>query len=120
MQRWALILAAYQYEIEFRKSAEHANADALSRLVPSTSDDEPELEVYGISYLDELPITAGDIASTTRKDPVLAHVYDFVLHGWPQAVEDPLLQPYFPRREELSVLFLAGFFIALRFGVILL
>ena len=58
MQRWALILAAYQYEIEFRKSAEHANADALSRLVPTTSDDEPEAEVYVISYLDELPITA--------------------------------------------------------------
>ena len=29
MQRWALILAASQY----RKSAEHANADAMSRLV---------------------------------------------------------------------------------------
>ena len=29
MQRWSLILAAYQYEIEYRKSAEHANADAL-------------------------------------------------------------------------------------------
>ena len=33
MQRWRLILAAYQYETEYRKSAEHVNADALSRLV---------------------------------------------------------------------------------------
>ena len=34
MQRWSLILATYQYEIEYRKSAEHGNADTFSRLVP--------------------------------------------------------------------------------------
>ena len=39
----------------------------------------------------------------TRKDLVLAHVYDFALRGWPQVVEDSLLQPYFLHREELSV-----------------
>ena len=103
MHRWSLILAAYQYEIEYRKSAEHANADAMSRLVPLTAEEESETEGYVVSYVDELPITAGDIAAATRKDPVLAPVYDFSLHGWPQAVEDPLLQPYFSRREELSV-----------------
>ena len=103
MQRWALILAAYQYDIEYRKSAEHANADAMSRLVQSTVKDEFETEAFVVSYVDELPITAGDLASATGKDPVLARVYDMTLHGWPQAIEDPLLQPYFSRREELSV-----------------
>ena len=102
MQRWSLILAAYQYDIEYRKSGEHANADAMSRLVPLTKEDESETEQFMISYVDELPITAGDLASGTRKDPVLARVYDFTLHGWPQSVEDPLLQPYFSRRDELS------------------
>ena len=57
MQQWSLILAAYQYEIEYRKSAEHANADAVSRLVPLTTEEESETVV---SYVDELPITAGD------------------------------------------------------------
>ena len=103
MQRWALILAAYQYDIEYRKSAEHANADAMSRLVRSTTKDEFETEAFVISYVDELPITAGDLASATRKDPVLARVYDMTLHGWLQAIEDPLSQPYFSHREELSV-----------------
>ena len=71
IQRWSLILAAYQYEIEYRKSAEHANADAISRLVQASLEDkEEEEEVYLISYLEELLVTARDIAAATRKDPV--------------------------------------------------
>ena len=104
MQRWSLMLAAYQYEIEYRKSAEHANADALSRLVQASLEEQgEEEEVYLISYLEELPVTARDIAAATRKDPVLAHVYDFTLHGWPQALDEPVLQPFFSRKQELSV-----------------
>ena len=59
--------------------------------------------MYLISYLEELPVTARDIAAATRKDPVLAHVYDFTLHGWPQALDEPVLQPFFSRKQELSV-----------------
>lgn len=32
MQRWSLILAAYTYEIQYKPSVQHGNADALSRL----------------------------------------------------------------------------------------
>ena len=32
LQRWALKLAAYSYEIQFRRTDEHSNADGLSRL----------------------------------------------------------------------------------------
>ena len=71
IQRCSLILAAYKYEIEYRKSAEHANADAISRLVQASLEDkEEEEEVYLISYLEELLVTARDIAAATRKDPV--------------------------------------------------
>jgi len=42
MQRWSLILAAYQYEIDYRKSAEHKNADALLRLVPASLEEQEE------------------------------------------------------------------------------
>jgi RNase H-like domain found in reverse transcriptase len=31
MQRWALILAAYSYQLEFRRTEDHANVDAFSR-----------------------------------------------------------------------------------------
>jgi len=32
LQRWALLLSAYSYDIEFRPTEEHSNVDALSRL----------------------------------------------------------------------------------------
>ena len=32
LQHWAMKLSAYSYQIEFRGTHEHANADALSRL----------------------------------------------------------------------------------------
>ena len=70
MQRWRLILAAYQYEIKYRKSAEHANAGALSRLVRvSLEEQEDKEEVYFISCLEDPPVTAQYIMATTRKDP---------------------------------------------------
>ena len=71
LQRWALILATYQHKIEYKMSAEHVNADALSRLVSGTTHDRLEEEVYLISYLDELLVTVKDIALTTRKEPIL-------------------------------------------------
>ena len=32
LQRWAVLLSAYSYEIRFKPTADHANADGLSRL----------------------------------------------------------------------------------------
>jgi hypothetical protein len=32
LQRWSLLLSAYHYDLEFRSTTAHGNADALSRL----------------------------------------------------------------------------------------
>jgi len=104
MQRWALILSAYTYDIEYRRSADHSNADALSRL--PQSDDGPEEtgeSIYHFTYIEELPLDARDIQEATRKDPVLSKVLDCVLSGWPNHVDEEELRPYFVRRHELSV-----------------
>ena len=75
MQRWAMCLSAYQHEIEYKSSKAHANADCLSRL-PIQGDTELEdpVTVFQVSYVDELPVTAQDIAQATSKDPVLVKV----------------------------------------------
>jgi len=56
MQRWALMLQAYTYEIEYRRSEDHANADALSRLLPSKESATDEAEIFQVSYVHDLPV----------------------------------------------------------------
>ncbi|KAL2088270.1 hypothetical protein ACEWY4_015169 [Coilia grayii] len=103
MQRWALILAAYTYEIQYKRSEQHSNADALSRLPVKPNVDVVSNPVYRVSYLEDLPITAREIAKETDKDPVLKVVKQLILTGWPKHVQDELLKPYFQRKFELTI-----------------
>ena len=104
MQRWALILSAYTYDIEYRRSTDHGNADAMSRLPCGKGQDTSQEEsIYYFSYVNDLPVTSNDIKDATRKDPVLSKVYDYVAVGWPSHVDEDEIKPYFYRRNELSV-----------------
>jgi hypothetical protein len=102
LQRWALILMAYNYDISYKRSAENANADYLSRKPMEVSSENLELSVNYFSHVQDLPVRCHEISACTRKDPVLAKVLQFTLEGWPAHVDDPELQPYFLRRHELS------------------
>lgn len=103
MQRWALILAAYTYEIQYKRSEQHSNADALSRLPVKPSVNVASNPVYRVAYLEDLPVTAREIAKETDKDPVLKVVKQLVLTGWPKHIQDETLKPYFQRKYELTV-----------------
>ena len=103
MQRWALVLSAYDYQIEYRRSEQHANCDALSRLPHEDSKIGSEGKIYSVSAIDkDFPITAKDIGEATSLDPVLTKVFDFVITGWPESCEEENLKPYYTRRHELS------------------
>ena len=105
IQRWALTLASYQYTIMCRKTGQHLNADAMSRLplpfTPAKTTIPPEL-VLTIQRLQEAPITADQIAQWTTRDPVQAKVLRCLSEGWPSQVDDDL-RPYWSRKLELSV-----------------
>ncbi|XP_048578018.1 uncharacterized protein K02A2.6-like [Nematostella vectensis] len=103
LQRWALILASHQYDVVYRKGVDHSNADGLSRLPVDKPRVSEETEIYHFSYVDDLPVTARDIAMETRKDSVLSKVLHYVKSGWPQQTQEEELRPYFNRRLELSV-----------------
>ncbi|KAL4100823.1 hypothetical protein QTP88_020852 [Uroleucon formosanum] len=54
LQRWAVILSSYQYEIQHRKGVDISNADALSRLPQSSNTGE---NACSILLLENLPLT---------------------------------------------------------------
>ena len=103
MQRWALVLSAYDYQIEYRRSEKHSNCDALSRLPHEDSKIGRESEVYSVSAIDkDFPITAKDIGKATLLDPVLSKALELVMTGWPEECNQEDLKPYYTRRHELS------------------
>ena len=105
VRRWSLLLSAYEYKLTFRKTHEHQNADALSRLpLPQTqteSSTPPEL-VLLMDHLDDSPVTARHIQTWTRRDPVLSKVMHYVERGWPSTSEESL-STYSAKRNELSI-----------------
>ena len=106
LQRWAIILSAYQYEVEFRATDKHANADCLSRLPLQITTEEDAItkdaSLFNLQQIERLPVKADKIAQLTANDSVLSKVITFVQQGWPTQVQDEF-KPYHIRRNELTV-----------------
>ncbi|CAG4936898.1 unnamed protein product [Colias eurytheme] len=112
LQRYALFLSSYNYEIEYVKSKDNT-ADYLSRaslpLAPADGGkargeaNTCDRAAY-IRFVFEgaLPITICELREATIKDPILNRVITYVLNGWPRKVSDALIQPYFACRLQLS------------------
>ena len=106
IQRWALILQGYRFDLVHCSGKYLGNADALSRL-PLAYDNEnipiPAEWINSVELLDSTPVTAEQIRSWTKVDPVLREVLQYCKQGWPNKVESEL-QPFKNRQTELSVL----------------
>lgn len=69
MQHYAIFLEAYDYDMEYRRSQAHANVDALSRLpVPETLSHIADGDIQDIEMIENLPVTAEDLAKATAVD----------------------------------------------------
>ena len=105
IQRWALVLSACDYQIEYRRSEQHANYHALSRLPHKDSKIDSEGKNYSVRAIDkDFPKPANDIGKATSLDPVFTKVFDFVMTGWLESCEEENLKPYYTPRRELSIL----------------
>ena len=103
MYRWALQLSAYQYDIEYKSTKDHGNADALSRLPLKRSDpDNADLpSVFNVHQIMSLPVSSQKVARTSRRDAVISKVLRYTRNGWPEEIPDTL-KPYYQRRSELT------------------
>ena len=107
IQRWALTLAAYQYNIRYKPGKTLNNADALSRLprpVTTTDDCSPAEHTHLICQLSSTSIDVGRIKQWTARDPLLSQVLRYVQTGWPNELPDEKYKPFVSRKDELSSL----------------
>ena len=83
LQRWAILLSGYHYDIEFRATTAHGNADALSRLpLPQTGPEYvSEAQMCNLQQLEMLPVTNQEIQRATHRDPLLSKVQEYMLKG---------------------------------------
>eukprot|EP00731_Ephydatia_muelleri_P030921 Em0022g435a len=92
LARWALMLSQYQYCIEYRKTSDHGNADALSRLPvgPDANFDgeESEADVDTVCSIKTIslqlnPTDPGTMAKESAKDSIISNVMRYTREGWP-------------------------------------
>ena len=109
LQRWAITLSAYQYDLQYVKGKENLLADPLSRLPLNVSSTSAEEDVGHHSALlnvriEDLPMSKRDLQKRTRQDPLLAQVIRCVDRGWPsdrKQIPAELLT-FYEKRETLS------------------
>lgn len=87
IQRWAIILSAYDYSIQYCASEKHSNADGLSR-VPllnpgdlGTAAISENIHVLLPEHLMQAPLNADHVARATHTDSVLSKVLNHVMNG---------------------------------------
>ncbi|XP_055590350.1 uncharacterized protein K02A2.6-like [Uranotaenia lowii] len=71
MQHYATFLQSFDYQVRFRRSANHANADALSRIPLKHCDPEnviAESDIVEVHQIETLPLTATELSQATSDD----------------------------------------------------
>ena len=98
-----MLLATYSYDIVYKSTKDHANADGLFRLplpVTPTTECQQESTVFNIGQIDTLPVTIKQLKVATRQDQVLRKVLLYTKCSWPSTIPE-VLQPYWKRRLEI-------------------
>ena len=103
MQRWALLLSAYQYKIQHIPGSQNHCADCMSRLPDPHEKCDSAEKIHSVVMTEPMPILASQIAKATEGDKELATVLTAVQHGqWPSRI-DNTLTPYYNRKNDLAV-----------------
>ena len=101
--RWALLLAAYDYELKYRPGSSNGNADGLSRLPVDARSGDISQTVVSVNLMELVssPVTEKEVRAATRTDAELGVVLNRTLEEWNGPVS-PQLKPYSLRADELT------------------
>jgi len=91
MQKWGLLLSAYHYNIEFKPTKSHANADCLSRIpftYNSAVGNPHDVTLFNVYQIASLPVTEVHLQTATHRDLVLRRYSPTVYTTW-LAIRNP-------------------------------
>ena len=97
LKRWALLLASYQYHIEYRSTEKHANADCLFRLPiqrKESNEGVDEAKLINLLQIESLPMDVDQVRKATRNNPMLSRVLQFMMTGWPEKPKEVVEIPW--------------------------
>ena len=102
LSRWALTLTNLDFDIIYRKSEEHANADMLSRLPIRTESEVCQDELFHVES-GSIPVTSDTVKRGTKTDQVLQKVKRYLENdSWPTKLSQDV-KPYASIKDELSI-----------------
>ena len=105
--RWSIFLSGYSYDIVYKKSSLHGNADSLSRLPLACEDSSFDAEAQFINAIikgnfSKLPVSCEDIARETMKDQDLCKILEYTQSEWPKK-GDGIFYAFHNRKSEITV-----------------
>ena len=97
-----LILGQYDYELKFRSTTDHCNADMLSILPTSAKRKLPVDTMIYSFHIDTLTVTSTEIRTEKLREKTLFNVLSHLQNGkWPDKITDDI-KPCYNRRNDLK------------------
>ncbi|XP_055622468.1 uncharacterized protein K02A2.6-like [Toxorhynchites rutilus septentrionalis] len=115
LQRWALTLLGYDFNIEYVSTQDFGYADVLSWLISNHPKPDEEAVIAMVRVEDDvsscfhdsildLPVTHKSLKIATKKDAVLQKVIYYTQGSCPSRCEDVEVRSFFSRRDSYSVI----------------
>lgn len=119
LQRYALVLLAYEFDIKYINTKSFGYADMMSRLIASNTKAEEDMVIasilqgeadvkcFAIDTAQTLPIKFKDICGAQQKCSHLKKVAEYISQGWPESkktITDPEVAKYFDQRHSLILI----------------